>query len=1162
MLMRATTIVRCVFPLLGLLNGYAAAQVGLVSEYTSSTTFTVPAGVTAVTVEAWGAGGGGGNSGGGGGGGGAYATGTVSVTPGASVAITVGTSAAATAGGASSFGTAVSAGGGAAGTNAGGSGGAVIAGTGTAGCAGGAPQSGGSSRGGGGGGGAASSSGTCTAGGAGTATVGGTAGTGATGGGNGGAGGAPGAVGSPGGTYGGGGGGGGRTAGNNQAGAAGGGGRVILRIAPTVSISFSPSTINSGQASVMTVTLTNPNSAAITGVAFTDTYPSGMTNTASPAAATTCSGGSATATANGGSLTFSGGTIPGSGSCTVTVNVTATSTVTNDIASVTTGNAGTAASSSATLTVNPLDRIRISSGTGATGLTCAALTLTIAACADSTCSSFYNQGVSGTLTATGSPTVVWDGTTGGASGAGFVIPNGSTSVTKKVQVATAGAVVFGANSLTQTPSNGVTCDFGSPSCTFTASTAGFLFTSTATGTTAATIPTLTAGTAAGSTYYLRAIDASNNAAVCTPAIVGQSNVDVTLGYTCNDPSSCQSGQNLLINSTAVPAAGTTVPLNFDANGSAPLSTLRYDDAGKITLTASKVFTPFTGATDITLSGSSNTFVVAPSHFELSSITCGATANPAASDANGSVFCGAGSPFSMTVTARNALGNATPNFGKEASPATVTLTPAWTSGLGLTGTPVLSGSFGSFGSGAATGSNFKLSDVGIITVTPSISNYLASGANVSGTATGNIGRFVPNAFRLETSGTNMPTSTQRADISGAYSAAGATVVSTTAGSAVVTAASANGFAVGDSVVVIGQGSGGKDLATTVSSLSPFTLAAAMNSTATGVPLFKRLGFTYLGEPLTLAFKLSAVDADGNVTPNYQGSFAKLTTTTDVVRAGTLPAATATWGLWAAGEHIGGTAGCRALFSSAAGYQTTISGCTPTGWPTSPYNAAAARVAVSGAVTAPSWSSGVGTFSTRVVIGRATQPDGPYNVDQGSMAIGIAPQDSDGVQLASTALNLDTDTTAGNDRARVVFSDQRFGRLQLFPGYGSEQLTSVMPMQVEYWNGTAFVLNGSDTATTVGSALVTVSGWTGGGTAPTFRDMYPAAFTGGVSALRLNPSSPVAAGRATVTLGLSANSLGYLQGQLAGNSTYTSDPSAPLVLGTFKRSNKVIFSQERY
>ncbi|MBK7696895.1 MAG: hypothetical protein IPI30_22055 [Saprospiraceae bacterium] len=58
---------------------FATIGNGQITEtFTSSTTWTVPAGVTSITVKVWGAGGGGGYSKGSGGGGGAYHTGTIS----------------------------------------------------------------------------------------------------------------------------------------------------------------------------------------------------------------------------------------------------------------------------------------------------------------------------------------------------------------------------------------------------------------------------------------------------------------------------------------------------------------------------------------------------------------------------------------------------------------------------------------------------------------------------------------------------------------------------------------------------------------------------------------------------------------------------------------------------------------------------------------------------------------------------------------------------------------------------------------------------------------------------------------------------------------------------------------------------------------------------
>ena len=58
--------------------------------------------------------------------------------------------------------------------------------------------------------------------------------------------------------------------------------------------------------------------------------------------------------------------------------------------------------------------------------------------------------------------------------------------------------------------------------------------------------------------------------------------------------------------------------------------------------------------------------------------------------------------------------------------------------------MVTGSFGAFSAGAATGAGFSWPEVGIITLTPSVANYLGSGT-VTGTTSANVGRFVPSSF---------------------------------------------------------------------------------------------------------------------------------------------------------------------------------------------------------------------------------------------------------------------------------------------------------------------------------------------------------------------------------------------------------------------------------
>ncbi len=124
-----------------------------------------------------------------------------------------------------------------------------------------------------------------------------------------------------------------------------------VMVPPTVTKSFSLAAIISGGTSILTVTLTNPTTTVdITGAAFTDNYPGGMTNSSTPTLTNSC-GGTATAVANGSSLSLSGATIPKGASCTVTVRVTATASGSNSTGAVTSANAASGSSASATLQV-------------------------------------------------------------------------------------------------------------------------------------------------------------------------------------------------------------------------------------------------------------------------------------------------------------------------------------------------------------------------------------------------------------------------------------------------------------------------------------------------------------------------------------------------------------------------------------------------------------------------------------------------------------------------------------------------------------------------------------------------------------------------------------------------------------------------------------------
>ncbi len=93
---------------------------------------------------------------------------------------------------------------------------------------------------------------------------------------------------------------------------------------PSLTKAFSPAVIGAGQSSALTFELTNPNATdALSGVAFDDQLPAGMT-VANPANATTTCGGTPNWTPQPGDsvLDFSAGIIPAGSSCTVSVDLT------------------------------------------------------------------------------------------------------------------------------------------------------------------------------------------------------------------------------------------------------------------------------------------------------------------------------------------------------------------------------------------------------------------------------------------------------------------------------------------------------------------------------------------------------------------------------------------------------------------------------------------------------------------------------------------------------------------------------------------------------------------------------------------------------------------------------------------------------------------------
>jgi hypothetical protein len=127
--------------------------------------------------------------------------------------------------------------------------------------------------------------------------------------------------------------------------------------APTISASFTPSTIGTRSTSALRFTLTNPNSdIALTGAGFTDSLPTGVMVSTPNGLAGSCGGGTIAATAGGSSVSLIGAMLAPGASCTFSIDVTSSKAgnYVNTTGAVTANESFTGLSATASLNVTPL----------------------------------------------------------------------------------------------------------------------------------------------------------------------------------------------------------------------------------------------------------------------------------------------------------------------------------------------------------------------------------------------------------------------------------------------------------------------------------------------------------------------------------------------------------------------------------------------------------------------------------------------------------------------------------------------------------------------------------------------------------------------------------------------------------------------------------------
>ena len=138
---------------------------------------------------------------------------------------------------------------------------------------------------------------------------------------------------------------------------------------PVIAKSFSPASITAGGVSILTFTLSNLSSTALTNVRFNDTYPPGVVNASPPNVVNTCGGTVSGGAAGLSTIGLTGVTLAANSSCTLSVNVTsALVSCYNNVSGVIDSDQSPGNSASATLCVTAAKPVVTTQASPAIGL--------------------------------------------------------------------------------------------------------------------------------------------------------------------------------------------------------------------------------------------------------------------------------------------------------------------------------------------------------------------------------------------------------------------------------------------------------------------------------------------------------------------------------------------------------------------------------------------------------------------------------------------------------------------------------------------------------------------------------------------------------------------------------------------------------------------------
>ncbi|WP_197085479.1 DUF6701 domain-containing protein [Cellvibrio sp. pealriver] len=394
----------------------------------------------------------------------------------------------------------------------------------------------------------------------------------------------------------------------------------------------------------------------------------------------------------------------------------------------------------------------------ATGITCAAESVTVTALNSSGVA--YNPPAGTVVTMSTAPaTGVWVG------GTTFTFTGSESSFTKYLRQTTPGNLTIRAESATASATSPIT----------------FLDTALRIQHSASVIPIPTQiagveGNVGNSKNAIAKVISTNPKTGVCEAVVASRTLQMGIGFTCNNPTTCAGGQFLVNGAVIAPNNnGASVNYNnvnvtFNASGEAPM-TLNYSDVGQVTLHGRLKIDALGNNPELTIFASSSPFVVKPNSFVVAAVQrTNGTPNPGGSNAPGiaAQFVAAGEQFKVFVASMNGATPAavTPNFGREITPETQFLKIKTQSIVhpagGVPTELTVSGSItAATPQGVFSYDDVRWNQVGSITIIPEYDNpatttipndrdYLGGGVVSNFISTGTVGRFYPNHFTLANS----------------------------------------------------------------------------------------------------------------------------------------------------------------------------------------------------------------------------------------------------------------------------------------------------------------------------------------------------------------------------------------------------------------------------